>query len=128
MKKSLPLGLSIIVLISVYFLWDYIKLPYNYENVIFGEYYYKKFNPLNETIRFLAFILLPCITYLASYLFINKETYSLTISSKNYFLNKKKINFYDSLDLFFFLFVILISLEFLALNFNMYTSDVDIFH
>ena len=128
MKKSLPLGLSIIVLISVYFLWDYIKLPYNYENVIFGEYYYKKFNPLNETIRFLAFILLPCITYLASYLFINKETYSLIISSKNYFLNKKKINFYDSLDLFFFLFVILISLEFLALNFNMYTSDVDIFH
>jgi hypothetical protein len=128
MKKSLPLSLSIIVLILVCFSWDYIKLPYNSENVLIGEYYYKKFNPLNETIRFLLFVLLPCITYLVSYLYNNKETYNLNLSSKNYFLNKKEINFNDSLSFYFFLFVILITLEFLGVNFIRYTSDVDIFH
>ena len=75
MKKFVPLSLSIVILVAVCLLWDNLKLAYNSENVIVGEYYYKKFNPLNETVRFLSFILLPFITYFVSYFFINKKTY-----------------------------------------------------
>ncbi len=49
MKKFVPLSLSIVILVAVCLLWDNLKLAYNSENVIVGEYYYKKFNPLNET-------------------------------------------------------------------------------
>ena len=66
MKKYFPLLLSLSFLITVVFLWDYIKLPYDKENVIIGEYYYKKFNPLNDTVRFLLFILIPSLIYLIS--------------------------------------------------------------
>ena len=51
MNKYLPLILSLTILIIVAFLWDYIQLPYNEKNTIIGEYYYKKFNPLNEIVR-----------------------------------------------------------------------------
>ena len=129
MKKFVPLSLSIVILVAVCLLWDNLKLAYNSENVIVGEYYYKKFNPLNETVRFLSFILLPFITYFVSYFFINKKTYNLNLGSKNYFLYKKEgNNSNDSLNFYFFLFIILITLEFLALNFSIYVSDVDMFH
>ena len=90
MNKYLPLILSLTILIIVAFLWDYIQLPYNKENTIIGEYYYKKFNPLNEIVRFSFFIILPCIIYLTAYLKFNKETYSLRPSHENYFLKKKE--------------------------------------
>ena len=102
MRKFIPLSLSIIILITVSVLWDYIKLPYNNENILVGEYYFKKFNPLNDTIRFLLFILLPSLTYLVSYFFTHKNTCNLSISSKNYFLNKKESNFYNPLSSYFF--------------------------
>ena len=50
--------------------------------------------PLNETLRFLSFILLPTLVYFISYLLINKETYNLNLNSPNYFLQKKHNNFY----------------------------------
>ena len=93
MKKYFPLILSLSFMTIVVFLWDYIKLPYNNENTTVGEFYYKKFNPLNETVRFLSFILLPCFVYLVSYIFINKKTYNFNINSNNYFLSKKEDNY-----------------------------------
>ena len=128
MKKIIPLSLSIIVLTIVCFTWDYIKLPYNSENKIIGEHYFKKFNPLNDTIRFLSFTFLPTIVYLTSYLFINKETYNLDLSSKYYFLNKKENNYHNPLNLYFFLFIVIISLEFCSVNFSNFIGKVDVFH
>ena len=128
MKKIIPLSLSILVLTIVCFMWDYIKLPYNNENIIIGEHYFKKFNPLNDTIRFLSFTFLPTIVYLLSYLFINKETYNLNPSSKNYFLNKKENNHYNPLNLYFFLFIVIISLEFFSVNYSNFVGIVDVFH
>ena len=107
MKKYFPLILSLSFMTIVVFLWDYIKLPYNNENLLVGEYYLKKFNPLNETLRFLSFILLPTLVYFISYLLINKETYNLNLNSPNYFLQKKHNNFYNSLNFYFFLFILL---------------------
>tara|TARA_B100000780_G_C21103977_1_gene445655 strand:+ start:166 stop:2025 length:1860 start_codon:yes stop_codon:yes gene_type:complete len=128
MKKIIPLSLSIIVLTIVCFTWDYIKLPYNNENKIIGEHYFKKFNPLNDTIRFLSFTFLPTIVYLTSYLFINKETYNLDLSSKYYFLNKRENNYHNPLNLYFFLFIVIISLEFFSVNYSNFIGRADVFH
>jgi hypothetical protein len=128
MKKFIPLSLSIIVLTIASVLWEYIRLPYNSENIIVGEYSFKKFNPLNETIRFLSFTLFPAVIYLISYLFINKKTYNLNIKSHNYFLNKKEINSENSLNIYFYLFIILISIDFFSLGFNNFVNTEDLFH
>ena len=128
MKKYFPLLLSLSFLITVVFLWDYIKLPYDKENVIIGEYYYKKFNPLNDTVRFLLFTLIPSLIYLISYLLINEKTHNLNLSSKNYFLYKTDVNSSNSLNIYFFLFIILISFEFFSLNFAKFINETDMFH
>ncbi len=128
MRKFIPLSLSIIILITVSLLWDYIKLPYNNENILVGEYYFKKYNPLNDTIRFLLFILLPSLTYLVSYFFTHKNICNISISSKNYFLNKKESNFYNPLSSYFLLFIILITLEFFSVDLSNFINKVDMYH
>jgi len=128
MKKFVPLGLSILIFISVSFVWDHIKLPYNNTNVIVGEYYLKKFNPINESIRFLSLIFLSCFAYFIGYLYTNKNTYNLFTRSNNYFLKKKKIYFNNSLNFYFFLFLTLITLEFFSINFTTFVKGVDLFH
>ena len=86
MKKYLPILLSFLLLIVSIIFWDSIKLPYNENNVIVGEYFYKKFNPLNDKIRFLLFIIPSVLIYLSFYLKINTNTLSLNLKSKEYFL------------------------------------------
>ena len=93
MRKLIPLSLSIIILITISLLWDHIKLPYNNENLLVGEHYFKKFNPQNDTIRFLLFISLPSITYLVSYFFINKMAHitalgNSAINASYFFIGK----------------------------------------
>ena len=85
-KKFLPLTTSLLTLLTIIMLWEYIELPYNNKNTIIGEYYYKKYNPLNDKIKFLCLIIIPSLVYLIGYLKLNKETYSLNLKSKNYFL------------------------------------------
>jgi hypothetical protein len=128
MKKYFPLSISLCVLIIVYFLWERIKLPYNDENLVIGEYYLKKFNPANDLLRFFSFVLLPCLIYLVSYLKFTKKTYSLNPNNYNYFLGKKENNYYSSLNFYFIYFIILISVEFLSINFLFYISEFDEFH
>jgi len=128
MRKLIPLSLSIIILITISLLWDHIKLPYNNENLLVGEHYFKKFNPQNDTIRFLLFISLPSITYLVSYFFINKNTYSLSRRSNNYFLNKKESNFHNPLNFYFLLFIILITLEFFSVDLSNFVNNLDSYH
>ena len=67
-KKLLPLGLSLISLFLISLTWEKIKLPYNFDNQILGEYYEKNFNPTNEVLRFIIFIGLPVCVYFFSYL------------------------------------------------------------
>jgi hypothetical protein len=129
MKKYFPFVTSIGFLIIIVFLWDYIKLPYNNENEIVGKYFYQKYNPLNETIRFILFLILPCLIYLFGYLKFNKNTLSISPSHKNYFL--KKIYKYqeDPLKKYFLFFVILITIEFFLVDFEAFTlGGLDIFH
>ena len=117
-NKLLPLILSLLVALTIIIFWEYIKLPYNSENIIIGEYYYKKYNPLNDKIKFLLLIIIPSIVYLTSYLKFNKETYSLNVKNKDYFLNNNKNTFDNCLNLYFLFFIFLISIEFFMLDFK----------
>ena len=115
MRKYFSLIVSFSILVVVIFLWDLIKLPYNQENLILGEYSNKKFNPLNEIVRFSLFVILPFLIYLVCYLKFNKkETYGINPKDKNYFLFKKEDKNVDELKYYFFFFVALISIEFLS--------------
>ena len=127
MKKYLPILLSFLLLIISIIFWDSIKLPYNENNVIVGEYFHKKFNPLNDKIRFLLFIIPSVLIYLSFYLKTNTNTLSLNLKSKEYFLSKlnKKENYYDnSLNLYSYLFILLITLEFFSLDFNQFIYPI----
>ena len=64
-KKNIILTL-IFTLISIYIatlLWNTINLPFNAKVSIIGNYYLQKYNPLNEIIRYIIFIILPLLTF-----------------------------------------------------------------
>tara|TARA_A100001015_G_scaffold162606_1_gene180718 strand:- start:2148 stop:4013 length:1866 start_codon:yes stop_codon:yes gene_type:complete len=128
MRKYFPIILSFLFLSISILLWDKIKLPYDAENLIVGEHFFKKNNPQNDLIRFL-FLLVPSVSiYLISYLKINKSTYSFNKNAKDYFLNnlsKGKEN--KILNKYFFFFVILVVIEFLTINFENFLN-IDTFH
>jgi len=129
MRKYFSFIASILILIIVIFLWNYIRLPYNEENLILGEYSNKEFNPLNEIVRFSLFVILPSIIYFICYLKYNKtESYSLNPKDKNYFLIKKENLDSDSLKYYFFFFIFLISIQFFSLDFNRFITLADMYH
>ena len=86
MKKIIPLISSLFCVLLILYFWDLIKLPYNENNLIIGNYYYNKINPLNDTIRFLIFLTIPFLIYLIFFKKYYENTYSLKIKSENYFL------------------------------------------
>lgn len=104
MKKFTPFLLSILSFSIIIFLWDFIKLPYDESNLVVGEYFYKKINPINDTLRFLIIIVVPTIIYLICYLKFNQNTYSLSYKSNNFFLVRKFNNFSNPLNIFSFFF------------------------
>ncbi|MDC6482029.1 hypothetical protein PQY72_00915 [Pelagibacteraceae bacterium] len=129
MKKYLPFFLSILSLSIAIFFWDLIKLPYDEENKIVGEYFYKKHNPSNDTIRFLLSIGLPLIIYFITYLKINRDIFSANPFNQDYFLRKKKVILETRyLKNYFNFFLILILLEFLSIDFKSFISNVNSFH
>ena len=131
MKKYLPYILLIVSIIICTFLWDKIKIPYDENNLIQGEYFFKKYNPNNEIIRFLIFIFISLGIFLITYLKFNEKTYSLHPKSNNFFLKKNLSNLpYDSnVNHIAFILIIIISLEFFIIDFNPYLSaPLDHFH
>ena len=131
MKKHLPYILLVVSVIFCAFFWDKIRLPYDESNLIQGEYFFKKYNPNNEILRFLIFIFIPLGIFLITYLRFNEKTYSLYPKSDNFFLKKNIGNFsYDSnINYITFILIFLISLEFFIIDFNPYLSaPLDNFH
>jgi len=127
MRKYLPILTSFLSILVVCLLWDIIKLPYNENNLIIGEYYYKKLNPQNDLLRFLFFILIPCFVYLISYLKINKFSYKISLNHKDHFLSNSKDKIKEnSLNYYFFFFITLVLIEFFSIDFqHLY---IDTFH
>ncbi len=128
MRKYFPIIISCFFLLISILFWDKIKLPYDSDNSIIGEYFFKKINPQNDLIRFLFFIVPSVLAYLISYLKINKFTYNFNKNGKAYFLNNSiKKNEKQILNNYFFFFIILIILEFLTINFESFLI-IDTFH
>ena len=131
MKKFYPYLLFIIFLIGCIFFWDKIKIPYDESNLIQGEFFSKKNNPINEILRFLIFIFIPLLIFLVSYLKFNKkETYEINPNDNNFFLKKVTKIFKDDIVInkITFILLIIITLEFFIIDFTKYVYEFDVFH
>ena len=58
-KKLTPFVILILSFLIILTFWESIKLPYNYQNSIFGEYKVKEFNHLNDSLRFITLNFVP---------------------------------------------------------------------
>ena len=131
MKKIVP---TISLLLSIFFctlFWDYISLPYDEGNTIKGEFYNNKYNPNNEILRFIFFVGLPLLVYLIAFTKIN-STYGLSHNT-NFFLFRNRLIEKDSiknynLNYITTVFILLISFEFLTIDFNDYLNKIDVHH
>lgn len=113
------------------FIWSYIVLPYDNDNQIYGEYARLNYNPLNDTLRYIFFILIPLATFFSSYLLLYKER----LSSIYQILNLKVIDSTETeknklINFFFYLTIIFLIINFLSLDFNhpYYLSKLDLYH
>ena len=114
-----PLLISFFFFILGISFWNFLKLPYDESNLIIGEYYYKKYNPNNETIRFFLVIIFPSIIYLLLLIKYNKNLRSIIPTSENFFLKIKKKNIIEfNSKKITILLLIYIVIEFLFLDFN----------
>ena len=130
MRKIYPyLGL-IITLFIVTIVWEQIEIPYDHTNLIQGEFFFKKYNPINEVLRVLTFILAPIFIFLISYLIIfKKETYKINPYSNEFFLkkeNNKSNNEFINKSSFIILFFIV--LNFFIIDFDLHITEIDVFH
>ncbi len=129
MKKLYPyLGLIFCILISSIF-WDYIKIPFNESNKIYGEFYLKKYNPVNEILRFLIFVFFPLLVFFGLTL-KQQDYFNLYVGSPNFFINKKKSSLSEKSNLNFFLFIFLMYtiIDFFSLKFENYVTAIDTLH
>lgn len=129
MKKNiLPILLIVLSVAVATFIWEYIKVPYNLDKKILGDSYLENLHhPLNDTLRFLVFLIIP---------FFSLITY-FQIKEKVFYLNCKQIIYYKIqnnkyenkiLNYVFYLLLLITIFEFFYLDFSKLTFTVDIFH
>ena len=120
------LGVIFSICLSKFF-WGWIDISYTKEFEIQGEYSKLKYNPMNETIRYVTFISLPLIVYLICIkIFRGKEIKKIKEiffydNSKTFYVTKNNL-----LALYFLIFLALILLDFLSINLP--SRNIDIFH
>jgi len=134
LRKSFIIFLTFfIILISIFiitFLWDFIRLTYNENNLFRAEAFYKKINPNTNTLRFLIFVITPISIFLLSYIFFFK-TLDINPFKKDFFLCKfERKNFKElkEIDIFSLVFILFVFIEFSFLNHNNFLTKIDIFH
>lgn len=132
-KNLTPIIFAIFCVIICTLSWDFIKLPYDENNMVQGTSFNKKLNPYNNVLRVLFFILLPIFAFFFTFIF-QKNLNSINPLNQNFFLkddlpnikidnvNFKIINY---LTIFFIIFV---CLEFLSLDFKRLLIPIDIYH
>ena len=131
MKKIVPTISLLLTIFFCTFFWDYISLPYDEGNTIKGEFYNNKYNPNNEILRFIFFVGLPLLVYLIAFTKTN-STYGLSHNT-NFFLFRNRLIEKDSiknynLNYITTVFILLISFEFLTIDFNDYLNKIDVHH
>lgn len=126
-KSSIFFILISLYIITVSFLWPFIELPIS-GNTSVGILSQKFVNPLNDTIRFLIFLLPPLIFYIIFMNIYNKDTSS--IKSFFYFeIDKNKKNLLEFKDIFLikFLLIVYVFFEFFYQDFPS-TTYLDSLH
>ena len=128
-KKLTPFVILILSFLIILILWDSIKLPYNYQNTIFGEYKVKEFNHLNDPLRFVILNFVPLFIFFIIFLILGNNNYSINYKDPNFFLKKtdyenNKINLKPYL---WFVFI-LVFVDFLCFDFKRYLKPIDYFH
>ena len=128
-KKFLILIFTTIAVLVSTFVWDFIKLPFNFENMPYGEYARLKYHPTNDTLRYLFFISVPLITFFVTYLmFYKSELWTIKQVLTVNFSNNLKNNNNTVINFFFYLISFLLVLSFLSIDFDTYYGSVDLFH
>ena len=126
-KKYLVLIYTAIAVLIATFLWDQIILPYDFQNQIYGEYSLNQHNPSNDTVRFIFFVSLPLLVFLVSYLVFYKEkifTLNYVLFNKNNINKNTNTNFIPLI----ILFIIILSIELLTLDFSKFSQNIDYVH
>ena len=117
------LGVILSVFLSKFF-WGWIDIDYTKEFEIPGEYSKYKYNPINESIRYVTFISMPLIVYLVCIkIFKGQEIKQIKEifyydNSKTFYVTKNNL-----LVLCFLCFSALILLDFLSVNLPLHTID-----
>ena len=127
-KKYLPIIFTLITIFIATFLWEKIILPYDEQNQIYGEYSVNLYNPNNDTLRFIFFVSFPLITFLISYLIFFKEK---TFSFRQVIFNKiipSKTKIETNLNVFTIFIIIILLVEFLILDFDVFSKNIDHVH
>ena len=120
------LGVILSVFLSKFF-WGWIDIDYTKEFEIPGEYSKYKYNPINESIRYVTFISMPLIVYLVCIkIFKGQEIKQIKEifyydNSKTFYVTKNNL-----LVLCFLSFSALILLDFLSVNLPLH--KIDTFH
>ena len=129
-QKLIKTYIFLAVILSVClakFFWGWIDIDYVKEFEIPGEYSKFKYNPINETIRYVIFISLPLIVYLICIIIFRRQEIK---EIKEIFFYDNSKTFYviknNLLALFFLIFLTLILLDFLSTDLP--SQQIDIFH
>ena len=129
MKKNYPYIFLFVSIIFATLIWGYITVPYDNDNLIKGEYFHKKMNPLNDAFRGTFFIFFPLFIFLVSFLKLSNSL-SFNPTNQNFFL-KKEYSHVDrnfKLNIASIFFIIFVIIEFLTININIYLGKVDTHH
>jgi len=128
-KKSL-IFVFIITSISIYIskiLWTKINLPFDNSINIIGDYYVNKYNPLNDTLKYITFILIPIFSYYCCIKIFLKKHLERNFDFIFVDLNQNdKFKNYNS-KIYLLIIILAISiLSFFSLDFSF--SKFDLFH
>lgn len=116
--------LAISIIASILFstlIWEKISLPFNNLGIV-GEYSKNEFNPANDILRYLIFILFPILIFF-SQIFFNKDKFKYFILNLNDNSSIELQKNYPILFLFV-VFLLLLILEFLSVQFQLHNLDL----
>ncbi len=123
-RNEIIVSLSIILsFIFTTIIWEKINLPFNDPGIL-GEYSDYKFNPINDILRYLAFLLIPVLIFIFQIFFDNKKrkNFIFNLKDKSIFeIKKNRCSPYILIT-----FCLLIFLQFLSLDFQ--THNLDLMH
>ncbi len=125
MKKKIPIFLSILTIYIIISFWHQISLPYNNSEKIFSEYSKNEHHQLNDTLRFIFYLVLPLVIYTVSYFFLNKDKlyfFEILKDNKVHLVEKKN----NKKKLYFIFSVIFLFISFTSSNLP--DHQLDIFH